>query len=244
MSKRILFLLAAAVVFTASLAVAQRLDPTSGSLIRAEMVSGWSLGVRLQADHRQFVSDALPDRIDVDLRRLVLRAGVNPLAWAHVYGELGSATADMDTEDGEAGLCWAGGLRLRLVEQVYEASPVYGDLSSIDITVDGQYRSTESNFDRDFNWQEWMVSPTLGFTMANKQGNWRLYQPTALSLRAGIVFLDGDGDYGAADIETNRDFGGVVGLDALWRSGWTVNFRALLLSGEERELSVGVARNF
>lgn len=220
-----------------------RLDATSGALITAQP-GGWSSGVVLQRDRREFkVAD---DLLALDVNHALFRLGTAPLPFLSLRGEIGISEAESDSEKGEAGLQWGVGAYARLLDLPIESSPVVGLKKSISIGVDLEYTSCESNFDEvDFNWTEWRVNPLFSYT-SNRRGEarWFFYDPQAVAVRAGPVFISSDGDYGEQSLEENRNFGGRVVFDLLWEHGWVTRLDGTFLSADEREIALVIEKNF
>jgi hypothetical protein len=237
-------ILAASALVAAAAARAEQLDAVGGALVRVESPRDWSLGLRLQTDSRQFVTG--PETRKIQTGHIVLRAGRNALTGLNLWGEIGTAQAEESSEKAERGLEWAAGATARIVQFVLGRTPAGTVADELHIDIDGSYRFVESNFaEADMTWGEVRLAPAFVYQINREdEARWRTYDPSQVALRAGLVFLQNEGDYGAESLEQNRDFGLLLGTSGLWLSGWAVRLDAVLYGGSEHEISLLFARNF
>lgn len=226
-------------------AQAQRMEPATEPVVAIESPGGLSAGLRAQWDRREFkVGEARP--LSLDLTHIVARLGADLAPFAHAWVEAGMMQAEGIADEGEAGLEWAVGGDLNALEYVIRKSPVVGKREWLGLNLAASYRQQESNFDeRDLRWNEIRLLPYLkyGQNLAGEDG-WRPYHPDGMLLRLGLAMVRADGEYGSKDLEENRNFGALFGVDLRWHSGWVTRLDVLLFGSEEREVSLGISRFF
>lgn len=220
------------------------IESTSRDILVFEEPSGWNTGIFLKRSTREYKTDA--DVLDLDIDHLLFRLGASPLPFLNLWAEAGMDRAKRLGEDGESGFQWGAGGYARIADFPWDVSPVVGAKNNITIGVDFSYSNGESNFDAaDFSWREWQVSPLVSY-ISNRKGDyrWFSFEPDAIAIRGGPVFVSTDGDYGDSSIEENRNFGGQMKFDLLWSSGWTTLLDLKFFGSEEREIGIGITRNF
>ena len=216
------------------------------ALIRLNTPPGWSVGVRYQVDRRAFVSEGTP--LDFDFTHAVAQMGYSALPYLHCQVEAGSSKAELveGGEEGERGFEWSARATINLLEHVIEDSPVVGKKQVASFAVEGRITSSESNFgDSDFSWYELAVTPTISYVI-NRLGDpiWHPYEPTGLAVRGGLTFASVDGDYGAADIEADRDFGVLIGTDIRSNSGWLFSLEGTFYGSNDHTFGLGLGYYF
>ncbi len=221
-----------------------RLEPTAGAIFSISDTQGWNAGLRLRRDRREFEIGPGSDKLDID--QAVFRLGVAPVSFINVWVEAGVVRAENIEEKASAGLQWGVGAYARIFELPLETSPVVGNKKSIAGGVEVAYSSSESNFDEnDFNWSELRITPMVSYVQ-NRQGDhrWFNYEPEGIAVHAGPVFIRNRGDLDDLSVREKRDFGARIIFDILWASGFVTSFDATFIGDEERQLSLGVSKNF
>ena len=101
------------------------------ALVSLQEPAGFDVGFRLQHDQRAIhlggAEAGIATDPEIDVFRIVARAGGNPVPFLHLFGEAGWSEAEVNFEDeGDGGVTWGVGLQSIIVEHVIEASPVVG----------------------------------------------------------------------------------------------------------------------
>jgi len=224
---------------------ADQMLATESALVRVVEEPGWNMGARLHFDRRQYDTDAA--RVDTDIRQLVARLGIRLAPSLHVWGDLGAAEADVESNRGGAGLVWGIGAGLSVFEYAMQASPVVGSKELLSLEIEGSYRDAESDFneDRTLTWQDARVATIIAYRI-NSLGEQeqRPFDPSGYALRAGPVYTRVSGEFDGTDFEHTNEFGALFGADIRMNSGWLVRAEFIWLGRDNREFSLGAHRYF
>jgi hypothetical protein len=223
---------------------AEGITTTTGALITSAPGQGWTAGLRTELGRREFVSG--DDALDVDILRTTASFGLRLLPPVHLFVEAGWSKAELPREEGEGGYSYAYGVDIAVWEHVLQHSPVLGKTRVLGLSLRAARQSLESNMgDRDFSWEETLVVPTVRYT-ANRVGGavWIPYAPSYVSSYLGACYSDIDGDLGTANIEGNRDFGLVLGVDCKLFDSWILGLSGTFFGDNDRTVGAEIRCNF
>lgn len=239
-----LIALAILVSVVAGTAQEGKLSNPDASFITLNRPGGWTTGVRIQFDRRQFETDAAV--LDTDILHAVGHLGVNVLPFLNVGVELGFADASRPGLDGNSGMEWAVTAHANLLEHVTRQSTITGIKESLRLNIGASYMQTESDSrDGDLDWSEFTVIPALSYVFKRRPETlWYRYEPTGLAVHAGLAYSSVEGDFGTQSFHEQNSFGPMVGLDILLDTGWVASIDANIYGSSDREVSLGLKYNF
>ncbi len=215
------------------------------SLLTSTDAHGWSVGVSAGFHEREVVVGEELTNLDASYLVAELDYAVLPYLAVILQGGYGKADGLLE-RDGERGVAWAVGVDFNVLEYVIEHSPVFGDISKIGFQVKGMFRSMQSNFeDSDFDWTETTIAPLVYYTVSSmNQVALHKYNPDGASIKCGVVLNSIDGEYGDSDVEENRDFGMMLGMDLRFAGNWLTMLEGAFYGSGDREISVGMLYRF
>jgi len=221
-----------------------KLSNPDASLITLKRPGGWTTGVRLQLDRRQFDTDATV--LDTDILHAVGFVGVNILPFLNVGAELGAAETKRRGIEGTAGMEWAITAKATLLEHTIRHSPIMDSGEWLLINVEASYMHAEADFrDGDFDWTEFTTIPSLTYVIKRRRDTlWYQYEPRAMAVYGGLAFSAVEGDYGRQSFHEEHAFGIMAGTDLLLNTGWVASIDANIYSQSDREISFGLMYNF
>ncbi len=207
--------------------------------------SEWSVGIRAGFDEREALVDGSLDTLEANHFVAEFNYAVLPFAAVILQGGYSRADGLFDG-DGERGVEWGLGADINVFEYVLDYSPVFGDVSRIGFQVKGMFRKMESNFeDSDFEWTETSVVPLMYYAM-NYESRVELHQynPDGAAIKGGLVFNSIDGELGDSDVEENRDFGMMLGIDLRCAGNWVATLEGAFFGNDDREVNIGMIYRF
>ena len=225
-------------------ATAGRIRPGSGALLATESALPIDTTFTVESGSREFV--AADQALDVDILRIMGRAGLQVLPWLYLDAGAGWALAESNYEKGEGGLAWLVGTRLALIEQVIASSPVAGVLQSWGLAVEAEYSYTESDSDKTgFSWYEFTIAPLLHYTINRRQdGLAGVHRVPQGALILGLLYSDIDGDRGPAAMHAERNFATIIGGEVLLHDDWAASLRAVVFANSETVVRLTLGRYF
>ena len=208
--------------------------------------AGAIVGARYQLDRREFQTSA--GLLDLDVVHVNAQLGYDVLPFLQVMARAGWAEADLVETgmSGEGGLEWGLGLHASLIEfEIRSAELVPGE-EQLAFSIAAEYLSTESNIGgTDLSWEELQVSPMLTYSVSRKADAGRHWPGASeVALYGGLVFTSVDGNFGAADIEENRNFGYRAGAAAELESGWAGRLEGTFFHTHDYNVSLTIAYGF
>ena len=218
-------------------------------LITVNEPSRWTVGIHCQIDDRELKAGDTVLRMDAVHAAGRLGCEVTPFVDAML--QIGWSYADIGqgrtASEGERGLEWSAGCRIRLLEYVVRGSPVVPHKESLFFAAGALYTSSESNFQGgDFSWDEFRVTaPSLVYIVDHGANVFRKpYHPAGVTLEGGLVFSRLRGTYGSAAVTENRDFGFLFGSDVRFSNGWSARLDGTFFGTGDRSVSAGLSYYF
>ncbi len=216
---------------------------TPGSLIRLERADGWSVGFECRTGSRHM--ENIDEVLLFDIERVLARIGYSPLSFLHLSAEAGSVRATHDANTFEWGLDYAATAKVSLFEQTIRSSPAVPRKRAIVAGVEMTYRHSESSFeDVDFEWDEYVIIPTITY-VADKSAELIRHPQTATGIEAaiGIAFSQIDA-LGTRFYGETRNHGLMVEFGAMLFNEWVVHARGVWYGGDDDELTIGTSYYF
>ncbi len=207
--------------------------------------TGWSVGISTGFDKREILVGGELDSLDANHFVAQLDYAVLPFAALVFQGGYSRADGLLDG-DGERGVEWGVGVDFNVLEYVFDDSPVFGDLSRIGFQVKARFRSMQSNFeDSDFDWTETSIVPLVYYAVSyDRQIELHKYNPDRAAIKGGLVFNSIDGELGDSDLEENRDFGMMLGMDLMFAENWLTTVEGAFFENDDREVTIAMLYRF
>jgi len=217
--------------------------PATPAFSTANPSSAWRLSLDVRRDQREFKSGDTAERILV--LNTFARASVDATPWLSLSGIAGAVQAERDTRDGQWGPLFGVAATAYLTEFVLHQTPTAGKKRVFGLEADLSHLYRESNFtDTEFTWNETRLLTSLVYR-ENKPNDreWLQHTPRGLQMRAGLLFLNTDGELATDDVEANRNFGLHLGSAWVWER-WTTRLYGNVLGGKEYEWGIGSTFHF
>lgn len=241
-TRRALGILTAAVTAVAALPATGQLPdtPERGALVRLDEELQWSGGGRFAVGKRDLVIPGQSGHIHINTLSAAATLQLDVLSWAALFAEAGWIQATRGEEDGEGGLQGGAGADLNLFEGVFDASPEAGRKGSLTLNTIVAYRRYESNFpDHPFEWGEWTVEPALAYRV-NYRSDLIEHQGLGdiFAIRAGLRYSDISGEFGNDNIEEQRNFGALGGVEVGFSHNVFISLSGVYYSGSDNEIAL------
>lgn len=219
------------------------ISSTDAALLTLRHPEQISTSINLGTDQRELKVD---DQVsEFDFLRATAQVGLQPLDFVNFYGKLGIIRAELSSQTAETGLRWGGGVDFNLMNFELSSSPAAGTKKSISLRFNVDYSNNESNFDNDFTWQEWQITPMMVYSLNSKSDDRPATQRVDGTLiYGGITYADLRGELGDEDLSGNRDFGGAIGASLRSINNWVLDLRGTLFDSHDRNLTISTAYHF
>lgn len=216
----------------------------AGAAVQLSKPHGVTVGAFWQSQSREMQAGGRV--IDVDAWHAWVQAGFEPLSWLALSAGAGATRAAIEREEGSSGSDWLVRADAALLELVLADSPVLGRKKLVRLSTAAAYRESVSNASEgDFEWQELSLEPRVSYTV-NLRGpdRWHRYDPTAATVRLGLVYSDIDGQYAGSDVDQNQDFGISLGGALQFASGVSASVDVQSFEEASYNVTAGVSYTF
>lgn len=219
------------------------LSATDEALLTLRHPQQISTSINVGTDQRELQSN--DKALELDFLRATAQLGLQPVDFVNFYGKLGIIRAEASSQTGETGLRWGGGMDFNLMNFELSSSPAAGVKKSISLRFNVDYSDNQSNFDNDFTWQEWQITPMMVYSINSKsEDRPATQQVDGTILYGGITYSDLSGELDDEDISGNRDFGGTIGVGLRAKSNWVFDIRGVFFDSHDRNLTFSTAYHF